>query len=139
MEVQDKTCWTIALISTVVSKEAKNGPIGTDRSEGHIPTTRGGRASFYSCMNFYNLWQTEISWPLARKKSQRVPFEDWNEGCPKVNCEGAVIAAMEGYGGKRGYSQHMVKGWHVISRPTILLEDELLDCNIKRSSRRLVK
>ena len=36
MEVWDKTCWTIALILAIASEEAKDGPVGIDRSEGHI-------------------------------------------------------------------------------------------------------
>ena len=64
------------LISTIVKEEAKDGPIGTDRSEGHIAAARGGGALFCFCMNFFNLQQIEISWLLARQNSQQVPFED---------------------------------------------------------------
>ena len=35
----------------------------------------------------------------------------------------------------RGCSQYMIRWWHVISRPTVLLRNELLDCSIKRRSR----
>ena len=43
-EVRDKTCWTIALILAIVHDEAKDGPVGIDRSEGHTPAIQGGGA-----------------------------------------------------------------------------------------------
>ena len=39
----------------------------------------------------------------------------------------------------RGCSQYMIRWWHVISRPKVLLRNELFDCNIKRRSRRPAK
>ena len=65
MEVWDRTCWITILISTVVSEEAKDGPVGTDGSEGHIAVARGREVLFYSCINFCSLWQTEMLWLLA--------------------------------------------------------------------------
>ena len=39
IEIQDKTCWIIASISTIISEEAKNGLVGTDESKGHTVAT----------------------------------------------------------------------------------------------------
>ena len=39
----------------------------------------------------------------------------------------------------RGCSQYMIRWWHVISRPTVLLRNDLLDCSIKRRSRKPAK
>ena len=100
MEVRDKTYWTTASISAVVSEEAKDGPVGIDRSERHIAAAQREGALFYSSMNFCSLRQIEISWPLAQRNLQRVPFEDWEEGCLKVNRGGVMITAMEGYRGR---------------------------------------
>ena len=102
VEVQDKTCWTTASISAVVGEKAKDGPVGIDRSEGHIAAAQGGGALFWSCMNFCNLWQIEISWPFAQQNSQRVPFDDCEKGRLEVNCGGAMIATMGSYGGREG-------------------------------------
>ena len=39
-----------------------------------------------------------MSWPLIWQNSQRVPLEDLELGRPEFICEGAVNAAMGGYG-----------------------------------------
>ena len=52
-----------------MSGEAKDGPVGTDGSEGHTAATWGREALFYSCINFYSLRQIEMSWPLAQQNS----------------------------------------------------------------------
>ena len=100
VEVQNKTYWTIVSISAIVSEEAKDGLVGTDESERHIAATREGGALFCSYMNFSSLQQIEMSWPLARQNSQRVPFEDWEEGRPEIKHGGAVITAIEGCEGR---------------------------------------
>ena len=57
-------------------EEAKDGPVGTDGSEGHTVAARGREALLCSYTNFCSLRQTEMSWPLIRQNSQRVPLED---------------------------------------------------------------
>ena len=59
-----------------MSGEAKDGPVGTDGSEGHTTAARGREALLCFCTNFYSLQQTEMSWSLAWQNSQRVPLED---------------------------------------------------------------
>jgi len=98
VEVWDKTCWITTSISAVVSEEAKDGPIGTDGSEGHIIVAQGREALFYPCINLCSLQQTEMSWPLARQNMQRVTLENWEVGCLEFICGGVVNAAMGGYG-----------------------------------------
>ena len=98
VKVRDKTCWTIASISAVVSEEAKDGPVGTDGSEGHTAAVSGREVLFYSCTNFCNLRQTEMSWPLARQNLQWVPLEDWKVGRLEFIRGGVVNAAMGGCG-----------------------------------------
>ena len=98
VEVQDKTCWTTASISTVVSEEAKDGPVGTDRSKGHTVAARGREALFCSYTNFCSLQQTDMSWPLTQQNSQWVPLEDWKVGHPELINGGAMNATMEGCG-----------------------------------------
>ena len=61
VEIWDKTCWITALISAVVSEEAKDGLAGTNGSEGHTAAAWGRETLFYSCINFYSLRQTEMS------------------------------------------------------------------------------
>ena len=98
VEVQDKTCWTTAPISAVVSGKAKDGPVGTNGSEGHTAVARGREALFCLCTNLCSLRHTEMSWPLARQNSQRVPLEDWKVGRPEFIHGGVVNAAMGGCG-----------------------------------------
>ena len=98
VEVWDKTCWTTASISVVVSEEVKDGPVGTDGSEGHTAAARGREALLCSYTNFCSLRQTEMSWPLIRQNLQRVPLEDWELGHPGFIRGGAVNVAMGGCG-----------------------------------------
>ena len=98
VEVRDKTCWTTASISTVVSEEAKDRLVGTDGSEGHTTATRGREALLCFYTNFYSLQQTVMSWLLVRQNSQRVPLEDWELGCPEFIRGGAMNATMRGCG-----------------------------------------
>ena len=98
MKVRDKTCWITASILAVISEEAKDGLIGTNGSKGLTAAARGREALFCSYINFCNLRQIEISWPLAWQNSQHVPLEDWEVGCPKFIRGGAMNATMGGYG-----------------------------------------
>ena len=98
VEVRDKTCWITTSISAVVSDDAKDGPVGTDGSEGHTAAARGREALLYSCTNFYSLRQTVMSWPLVWQNSQWVPLEDWKLGRLKFIRGGVVNAAMGGCG-----------------------------------------
>ena len=94
--MRDKTCWTTASISVVVSEEAKDRPVGTDGFDRHTAVTWGREALFCSCINFCSLRQTEMSWPLVQQNSQRVPLEDWEIGRPEFIHGGVVNATMGG-------------------------------------------
>ena len=70
MEVWDKTCRITALILAVVREEAKDGPIGTNGFAGQTTVAQGREVLFCSCINFYSLRKSKISWPLALKNLQ---------------------------------------------------------------------
>ena len=129
VEVWDKTCWITASISTVVSEEVKDGLVQIDGSKGHIAAAQGSEVLFCFCINFCSLQQTEMSWPLARQNSQRVPLED-RGGTPRVyswrssECSNGRLC--------RCCSQYMIRWWHVMSRSTVFLRNELLDHSTKR-------
>ena len=90
MEVWDKTYWITFLISAVVSEEAKDGPVGTDGSEGHTAAAWEREALFCFCINFCNLRQTKMYWPLVWQNSQWVYLEDWKVGHPEFSHGGAM-------------------------------------------------